>query len=666
MRKVCILLVHLLLTFDLSFVQAQNYYKKVPYLLSLNPSKLAYRLTHNLKTDSEKVCAIHAWITHKIKYDVKKWLKFDYSYQSPKKILRKRKTTCTGYSELFDILCKCAAIPSVTVLGYVKDINVNISNNFYLDEHSWNAVFINGEWLLLDPCWDAGYIKYTKRTFLGFFIYLISGGKSDIVKYKPHFVNYPTDTYFFKPPGYFKTDHLPLIPIWQLIAPPVSIGTFKADSGFYYKHYDTTFTKVNKYDQYEGERQDYLSADSSSRLAINAILGYKFNYRNHWEIGQYFYSIAEARMKAIDKKSRDTVQQLKACDTVIKYVDRAILHFDSNSYYLEQQKAELKHTNEQKRDTMSRQNKRLIDDTKEIIAHFLTSKSLSKSSVKKLKSLVKTNNRKFRMASKNISYYRKKSSKIYLPLDSLYHDLLVHALNDSIHIAEQKLQKTYSTLDSTYLADSIRINLYAITLNMLIQLEEVVNINRIYYYDDLDYEIRYPKDMLLNYKFKNDSLLYTYGEFRIIKLLHDFRSVKEDVDFLFSLYKLKISLLKDYKSVCVMSTLQDTEYQTNLGHWKGEINTITALKGKWINRFKQLKRYCAEYKNATRLELKGPILGWGGYFGERLLEYQFFAVRNNYINKHSNSLIMANKRLDERMQVLNKRMTAYKDNLLNK
>jgi hypothetical protein len=37
-------------------------------------------------------------------------------------------------------------------------------SHFYLDEHIWNAVYINNEWKYIDNTWDAGYVINHKRT----------------------------------------------------------------------------------------------------------------------------------------------------------------------------------------------------------------------------------------------------------------------------------------------------------------------------------------------------------------------------------------------------------------------------------------------------------------------------------------------------------------------
>src|SRR4051812_13051137 len=95
--------------------------------------KLAVRLTSKLSNDEEKVHAIHSWITNHIKYDVNKYLRNDYSRVSTQTILRSKKATCVGYSDLFTELCNHSNITSVNVSGYIKDRFTDLGDKIYLD-----------------------------------------------------------------------------------------------------------------------------------------------------------------------------------------------------------------------------------------------------------------------------------------------------------------------------------------------------------------------------------------------------------------------------------------------------------------------------------------------------------------------------------------------------
>ena len=179
-----------------SFSQKSKSHKFVPYFSSLKVEKLAKKLTSNLESDSEKVIAIHSWITHTIKFDVKKWLSFNYTPISVRKTLIRRKTI--DYSLLFHELCTYSNIQSTIVSGYTKNKYIDITEKFYSDEQTWNAVYVNNQWKLIDACFDAGEIVYYKRTFAGYFIFALTLGTSDRLVYKPHFNHSPQKNYLLK------------------------------------------------------------------------------------------------------------------------------------------------------------------------------------------------------------------------------------------------------------------------------------------------------------------------------------------------------------------------------------------------------------------------------------------------------------------------------------
>src|SRR5882672_3824172 len=98
-----IFLFFFLILFRSAFAQQNQFH--VPCSQTHDSKKLAFALTNNLTSDSAKIYAIHYWITHHLKYDIKKFVSFNYDHVSIKKILRKRKCTCVGYCDLMNDLC---------------------------------------------------------------------------------------------------------------------------------------------------------------------------------------------------------------------------------------------------------------------------------------------------------------------------------------------------------------------------------------------------------------------------------------------------------------------------------------------------------------------------------------------------------------------------------
>jgi transglutaminase/protease-like cytokinesis protein 3 len=121
-----------------------------------------------------------------------------------------RTAVCEGYARLYAALGKAAGLEVAFITGYIRDGQRHPNEDATSDEqvkqalegflHAWNAVKIDGQWLLVDTTWDDP----------------VSASGTD---------NYST-TYLFTPPRVFAYDHLPEEPEWQLVAKPIGVGDF--------------------------------------------------------------------------------------------------------------------------------------------------------------------------------------------------------------------------------------------------------------------------------------------------------------------------------------------------------------------------------------------------------------------------------------------------------
>jgi hypothetical protein len=182
------------------------------------PAALAKKLTAPYTSELQKVRSIFSWITSHISYNVPR------NNTSRKKIqtiiedddtgalkplnervaimvLKRKSAVCDGYAKLFKTLCDYAGIRSEVVSGYA---NSGRSNSFR-SNHSWNAVFIDGAWYLLDVTWAAGYITYQSNEFIA---------SRD-------------EKYFLSSPQVFIQDHYPEDMQWTLLSQPPVLREFK-------------------------------------------------------------------------------------------------------------------------------------------------------------------------------------------------------------------------------------------------------------------------------------------------------------------------------------------------------------------------------------------------------------------------------------------------------
>jgi len=200
-----------------SQVGQNNFYaidNKVGSISVAKADELAKQLASLGKTDHEKVRAIFRWITEHIDYNVMRFIrakKKPYSfYNEPDdssvalpslnervaaKVLSTGVAFCDGYSRLFKTLCDHAGIKAEVIYGYARTNN----NRRFAVNHTWNSVFIDSTWYLLDVTWASGVVSY---------------GNEYIRQYN--------DFYFLTPPSDFIRDHYPEDLQWTLLKnPPV-------------------------------------------------------------------------------------------------------------------------------------------------------------------------------------------------------------------------------------------------------------------------------------------------------------------------------------------------------------------------------------------------------------------------------------------------------------
>ena len=215
-------------------VSAQgNSFKFQAHTDELNVESLAQKLTQWDKTDREKVTSIFTWITDNIGYyikpawNVKKYkapviveedtttLLKPLNLRVSENVLRRKVAVCDGYARLFKTLCDYAGIPSEIISGYARTGRER-SDSKFISNHSWNAVYLDSSWYLLDATWAAGYLSYSGE-----------------------FVRHYDDSYFLSSARRFIVDHYPEDLKWTLLNEPLAFREYKFSPfryGAYYKN----------------------------------------------------------------------------------------------------------------------------------------------------------------------------------------------------------------------------------------------------------------------------------------------------------------------------------------------------------------------------------------------------------------------------------------------
>lgn len=226
-------------------------------------------LVKNLESDTDKLKAFYHWITHNISYDVQAWRtqSADWKKQEVPVVLRSKKAVCHGYSNLFKQLCDLSGIPCFIVSGYVKE------NNTFIEEgHSWNAVFVEGKWQLIDATWGAGSVENRSR-----------------------FIKKFDDTYFFTDPVVFLSNHYPFDPAFQLVSFPVALSEYKKQTWKY-----EAGDQKNQY-HYLDTLSSWMVLDSVERRLSSAERMMRMNPNNREVKLEYSYALTDAAFETSAK-----------------------------------------------------------------------------------------------------------------------------------------------------------------------------------------------------------------------------------------------------------------------------------------------------------------------------------------------------------------------------
>ncbi len=611
---------------------AQNKCKtKVSYFASRNPEKLALKLTSHLNDDAEKVEAIHCWITHHIKYDVKKSGKYDFSRIPVETILKKRKAICTGYTDLFNELCKHSGITSTEVPGYTKGLLTDLNDHFYIDEHIWNAVYINNEWKYIDNTWDAGYVINHKRTIWGAFVYFFSGGKYDRFKIKPRFKFRPVLDYYLKDANSFNYDHFPANPLWQFASPSLSLKDFETDSSFFLRK-KTTLEQLADNPNANEERLAFITKPESEKLVENGKSIYNFNNRNPYTLATGELLTAFELYEKLSSPDKTELPKQKTKEIIYANLKSAKIHFDSSIYQLGLQKEELKYNNRRKHEILGFQNKNLIASARRIEKKM---ESMPKTVLKvklDLKLVNKKNRTRYKDFIKSKKVFNTIRAKQFILSDSNDAEIKITHYTDSIKIINELLFNQFAYLDSLYEQYNHHFAYYGYVNSNNIQGIKHINNLRLNFEDDLDYYVRSNKDSIIHYKKQSDSLLFGKDKVFILNnYIKEAKKLKSLFTRLHSAHKaLEVNYAKLVKNGANREQYLESDFK-NKDNFRTELNQYLTDLVTVFNHVQFLNQYCKKLKHNTEVERKQ-------YEMEKSIEAKCYAARSTNINQHYTAL----------------------------
>ena len=644
-----LILISLLIFSFISFSQTDKEYRYVPFFQTLKADKLAYHLTKNLESDSEKVVAIHSWITHNIEFDINRWLSFNYSPTPTNRILFKRKAISTDYSRLFNELCLYSNIQSTTIQGYTKNEYSDLLDKFYIDEQTWNAVKINQNWYLIDACMDAGKVEYYKRTFAGYFIFAFSLGTSDRLVYKPHFSSQPTDKYFCKNGYFFKSNHFPNNPIWQLTNPISTFESFEKDSSNYFNSFDTLTSNQSK-DDFDITRERFISSKKNQKEIIEGIESNKTNFRNNYGIAKATYLIASQKFESFNVNSGSKEEASQKADSIHKLLSNSKIYTDTNVYFLKLQKSELIAKNTQKKEIITKENKQLIASTDNSLKILSSGFKISLSGKINLKTTQQKNKIYKYKVTRSKKFKNTDFGKRTNRIDSVNYANRIILFSDSVEFAKKQIDLKFNQLQEKYDLFSTRMEEYKIQSSTNDKTAKQLCNLRLKFQDDLDYPIRKLKDSLIPQKLKDDSLLIDKNKMSIVSNFYNqFNTLKEDFA---NYYKYSTALeteFSKYKKSIKENTYIELKHKDETDLFMKNIKEFNSTLKTYKKKFKLIYKISKQQIKPTKAENHS-------YLKEQFIEFQMNVIRANFINRRYKERLSENKSLVSKISKLNKKL----------
>lgn len=128
-----------------------RYLKSIPtmeYDAGMASIKKAAALSSG-KSEADKVAAMYEYVVLNTSYDYDKLNTVQNGYEpNIEDTFASRKGICYDYAALFGAMCRSQGIPAKMVKGYASGVQ---------GYHAWNAVYVGGQWRVIDTTADAVY-----------------------------------------------------------------------------------------------------------------------------------------------------------------------------------------------------------------------------------------------------------------------------------------------------------------------------------------------------------------------------------------------------------------------------------------------------------------------------------------------------------------------------
>ncbi len=148
--------------FVVDYVSDSGDYEVVKQVLD-EIKRISDEVCAECQNDYEKICEIGNYVSGRLAYDHDaKHNAVTFDVISLENVLKKNRTTCAGYSNLFSSMCNAQGFYCVNIRGSAVSAEDGVFSNKLDDEntvmnHEWNAVYLEDEkrWVYMDCTWNS-------------------------------------------------------------------------------------------------------------------------------------------------------------------------------------------------------------------------------------------------------------------------------------------------------------------------------------------------------------------------------------------------------------------------------------------------------------------------------------------------------------------------------
>lgn len=555
-------------------------------------SDLAFSLSSNTKNDSERVANIFYWVAHTVAWDTKSFNKEEkLKFRSSAEVLRSKTGKPREFAALIKDLCEMAGIKAFVIPGYEKNELYEDGASFYMPNHTWNAVLIGNNWLLLDAYDAAGNIymdlNWWKRKMQK--LHKKKLYTSTKVKFKFDY----DPQHLFVDPEEFRLTRVPIDPIWQLSDTILPLSIFEKTE----EDIRTFNEKYSANKPFSIKLSEVYNLTDDEYIIECADRTYRYNPRYTEMKANKYIALANEKMKTISRANNQVEAQARVKESKTD-LDTAKNVLTAQKKEITKEYTELRKVNMEKRTDVikykqsftSVNNKHISALNSRITASDGKSSGLNSDSKNKTNRLNDIDGKAYQKASSAGSAKRENDREVLQLKDSIMkRTSRISLLKEEINFNKNKIASLKSEKDQ--IIDSM--NIYIKLSDSAFYKEAVARSRK---QDSFDDSIKSLRTKLYFYKVnKLDSFQTAYIEV-YDDLLSDYELIKKHYAFIIEASKKNTKDIEQLKRLNDKNNM-DAAFNTNHAEYteavrnyvNNNLSTQNFLKGEYKS-LQQMKK----------------------------------------------------------------------------